>query len=217
MNTFIYALCDPDTKTVRYVGKSDNPQGRYYNHIKDKHRTHKVAWINKLKSQGKKPILTILEEIGHEYWEECEKKWISFYKSDPNIDLTNYAEGKISYEDFLKGYTQVREEKTVLSPLTPSDLADLFASIEIKDLRVDSILMNANTYSTLRKWGRDVLDIECEKENFEKGLMARIWGAYILITRNIPDGIVIATSTKEYGVCATLVVGQEKFYNLKGI
>jgi len=131
----------------------------------------------------------------------------------PHYDL---RKGKISYEDFLKGYSTVLEEKTVLCPLTPSDLADLFASIEIKDLRVDSILMNAYTYSNLRKWGRDVLDIECERENLEKGLMGRIWGAHILITRNIPDGVVIATPIKEHGICATLMVGQEEFYNLNG-
>lgn len=34
--TFIYALCDPDTDMVRYVGKSDNPKKRYQFHLYDK-------------------------------------------------------------------------------------------------------------------------------------------------------------------------------------
>jgi hypothetical protein len=41
--TFIYALCDPRTLEVRYVGKADNPYKRYCRHLIDKENTHKVT------------------------------------------------------------------------------------------------------------------------------------------------------------------------------
>ena len=40
--TFIYALYDPNTKMIRYIGKSNHPRIRYFHHIKDEHKTYKV-------------------------------------------------------------------------------------------------------------------------------------------------------------------------------
>jgi hypothetical protein len=123
----------------------------------------------------------------------------------------------LSWEDFLKGFNEKIEMKTVLRPLNVSDLADLFAIIEKKDFRVETILMNAVTYSDMRKWGRDTLDISTSKEELQKGLMARVWGAYVMVNRNIPDGVVLATSEEDKKVCCILHLGQESFYGLEGI
>jgi NUMOD3 motif len=93
--TFIYALCDPDTEMVRYVGKSDIPKTRYFHHLKDKHRTHKVNWINQLKTQGKLPLLKIIEEVNKDLWEQSEKKWVTYYRSLVGDKLTNIVDGGI--------------------------------------------------------------------------------------------------------------------------
>lgn len=93
--TFIYALCDPDTEIVRYVGKSNHPKDRYFRHLKDKQKTYKVNWINKLKSIGKLPVLKILEKINKNQWEEAEKKWIAYYRQIAGHKLTNIDEGGI--------------------------------------------------------------------------------------------------------------------------
>lgn len=50
--TFIYALSDPVTHLIRYVGKANNPQQRLYMHLREKSGTHKDRWLKKLQSQG---------------------------------------------------------------------------------------------------------------------------------------------------------------------
>lgn len=132
----------------------------------------------------------------------------------PHYDL---RKKKISFEEFMKSFTKVNEMKTVLSPLTLADLADLFAVVEHEELRVESVLMGPITFSDVRKWGRDSIDVETEKEELQKGLMASIWGAYIMVNKCIPEGIVIVTSEGDKKVCAKLELGQETFYNLEGI
>ena len=92
--TFIYALKDPRTNIVRYVGKANDPYKRYQNHInkcRDKN-THKRNWINNLKQEKLKPILEILEEVPVDKWKEFEKMYIKKYK-DAGCDLMNYTEG----------------------------------------------------------------------------------------------------------------------------
>ncbi len=93
--TFIYALCDPNTKMVRYIGKSNHPRIRYFHHLKDEHKTYKVNWIRKLKSSGKLPVLKIIEEIDKNLWEEAEKRWIAYYRLISGKRLTNHNEGGI--------------------------------------------------------------------------------------------------------------------------
>ena len=63
---FIYALLDPETKEIRYVGKTMHLVPRLKNHIKSskssKDKTHKENWILKVLSSGGIPILEILEK-----------------------------------------------------------------------------------------------------------------------------------------------------------
>ena len=90
MKVFIYALLDPSTKEVRYIGKSVNPKRRYYEHLtsKSKYNCHKNNWIKKLLSENIKPVLEIIEECNKENWCEREKHWIAQYDN-----LTNATEG----------------------------------------------------------------------------------------------------------------------------
>lgn len=91
-NTYIYALADPITFEVRYVGKANDPYKRYCKHLVDKSNTHKAKWIRKLLSQGLLPIRQILEECDECEWENKEKDWISFEKMIGN-NLTNGTDG----------------------------------------------------------------------------------------------------------------------------
>jgi hypothetical protein len=92
--TFIYALIDPDTGKVRYVGKSDNPKKRLDRHIAgyEPRPTHKSIWIRSLLSLQKKPRIIILEEVESDEWQTAERKWIKFYK-EQGVGLTNTADG----------------------------------------------------------------------------------------------------------------------------
>ncbi len=90
--TFIYALIDPNTQQIRYVGKSDNPRRRMQDHMDDKRKTHRASWLKSLRDKGQKPILMILEEVLFDIWQERERYWIAYYR-EQGIDLTNMADG----------------------------------------------------------------------------------------------------------------------------
>lgn len=90
--TFIYALVDPNTQQIRYIGKSDNPRRRMQDHMDDKRKTHRASWLKSLRDKGQKPILMIIEEVPFDIWQERERYWIAFYR-EQGLDLTNMADG----------------------------------------------------------------------------------------------------------------------------
>lgn len=55
--------------------------------IKNKNKTYKEAWITKLYSLGKRPIIQLIEEVPFEIWEEKEIYWISQFKNLTNLCL----------------------------------------------------------------------------------------------------------------------------------
>lgn len=94
MNTFIYILKCPITDEVRYVGKTNNPNERYKNHLNKLHGegTHKRNWINSLRNKGLKPIFEIIDVVDIEEWKEKEKYYIKYYR-DAGCNLVNYTDG----------------------------------------------------------------------------------------------------------------------------
>lgn len=92
MKTFIYELIDPRTDEPKYIGKSNNPQNRYKEHLKDKKQTYKANWIKGLKEHGLKPRLNIIEEVEFNKWEFWEQFYIDLYRSW-GFKLTNLEKG----------------------------------------------------------------------------------------------------------------------------
>jgi len=78
----------------------------------------------------------------------------------------------------------------VVAPITGAVLADAFSLIERHDLRVARVFMNARDYADLRKFGRDILDIESQAALLKTGLMGTLWGAQIIVSRLVPVGTV---------------------------
>lgn len=89
----------------------------------------------------------------------------------------------------------------VIAPISPSVLAEAFSEIEQNDLQVSRMFFNAKDYSDVRKFGRDILDIESQAVLLKTGLMAQLWGAQIMISRLVPQGFV-------YIVCEPLYLGR---------
>jgi len=85
----------------------------------------------------------------------------------------------------------------VVAPISAAVLGDAFASIERHDLRVNRIFMNAIDYADLRKFGRDILDIESQAVLLKSGIMANLWGAQIITSRQVPAGIVYIVTEPE--------------------
>lgn len=90
---YIYALADPITKEIRYIGKSIRVKGRYKDHLNDNSRTHKVNWIKSLLKKELKPLLIILEELQDmDDWQQKECFWIKVAK-DKKWNLVNSTDG----------------------------------------------------------------------------------------------------------------------------
>lgn len=104
----------------------------------------------------------------------------------------------VSGFDTIPGGTN--PDLAVVAPLSPSVLADAFAEIERHDLRVARIYMNAVDYADVRKFGRDILDIESQATLLKTGLQATLWGAQIITSRLVPVGFVyICTEPENFG------------------
>jgi len=103
--TSIYALCDPRTGAVRYVGKANNPAYRFRQHVAKigncnagKHR-----WVDELAGAGLRPTLTILEAVGGDAWQAREKFWIAHYQEFGQADLNVEEGGKASAPSVWRG------------------------------------------------------------------------------------------------------------------
>lgn len=91
----IYALCDPDTGDVRYIGKSNNPKRRYSQHLSFNRGYPVSEWIQNLKKKSKKPVMKILASaIGGEAWKDLEPLLIKQYIEDGAM-LLNVSSGGI--------------------------------------------------------------------------------------------------------------------------
>lgn len=78
----------------------------------------------------------------------------------------------------------------VAAPLNGAVLADAWSLIERHDLRVARVFMNARDYADIRKFGRDILDIESQATLLKTGLQATLWGAQVITSRLVPAGTV---------------------------
>ncbi len=78
----------------------------------------------------------------------------------------------------------------VVAPLNGAVLADAYSLIERHDLRVARVFMNARDYADIRKFGRDILDIESQAALLKTGLQATLWGAQLITSRLVPVGTV---------------------------
>lgn len=101
----------------------------------------------------------------------------------------------VSGFDTLSGQTNA--DVAVVAPISPSVLADAFAEVERHDLRVARIYMNAVDYADIRKFGRDILDIESQATLLKTGLQATLWGAQIITSRLVPAGFVYVCAESE--------------------
>jgi hypothetical protein len=84
---YIYALIDPRTGTVGYVGASLDPITRFAAHCAEpgghtpsrKHRRHQ--WLFDLRAAGVTPTLAVLDAVSPELAEATERAWIAHFRS----------------------------------------------------------------------------------------------------------------------------------------
>jgi hypothetical protein len=132
---FIYALIDPDTKQVRYIGKTINPKDRPSQHIRDPKRTYKRNWLMTVLKRGKKPEFTILEEVDEREWQIAEKRWISLYR--PQGNLTNMTEGGLGGGSGKRNLTEEGRER--LRQSSRSRMLKLISEQEAEKRKLESM------------------------------------------------------------------------------
>lgn len=106
---FIYALCEPGTRTIRYIGKTGNLKNRLKSHlanVKNKvDACHRADWIRSLLKRGLKPGIEIIDEVPESEWPSWEAAYIQFFK-ELGADLTNSTDG-----GECGSYTEAAREK----------------------------------------------------------------------------------------------------------
>ena len=78
----VYALVDPRDRKPRYIGRTRDPQARYYSHVslcnpaRRPDNERKDAWIRELAAAGMRPELIVLETCRLRDAPRVERKWI---------------------------------------------------------------------------------------------------------------------------------------------
>jgi hypothetical protein len=98
--------------------------------------------------------------------------------------------------DSLPGQTNA--DIPVIAPISGAVLADAFSLVERHDLRVARVYMNARDFADIRKFGRDILDIESQASLLKTGLMGVLYGAQIVVSRLVPVGTVYVCCEPEH-------------------
>lgn len=114
---YIYALLDPISNKIRYIGcTSQDVNVRLKQHLKDRRKSHKVNWINKLKKKNLIPKIYIIEKVSKSNMFDREVFWINFYRSKTKLtNATNGGEGVV-------GYIFSKKQKTIISRNTKKAL-----------------------------------------------------------------------------------------------
>lgn len=114
----IYALCEPDTCEIRYVGKAKNAQRRFHNHLyaSEASSLPSQKWVVALRKMGREPLMFILE--WSKDWEEAERRWISIFRED-GARLLNIAPGGPSgWTDEDRKFGDYKKYKSVIMTLS---------------------------------------------------------------------------------------------------
>lgn len=120
VKTLIYVLRDPETKVIRYVGKTVHSlHRRLTQHLYDartkEKRNHRLNWIKKIVNEGQLPIIEEIDKCKWNESQEREQYWIKFYrKNGANlINETDGGEGNLNYhksEEIIKRCKQAQRK-----------------------------------------------------------------------------------------------------------
>lgn len=84
----IYALVDPRTEQVRYIGRTMYPEQRFAQHVSGYTKPTKV-WVSELKTAGLEPRMVILETTNELEASAVERKTIHRYRKELGTLLLN--------------------------------------------------------------------------------------------------------------------------------
>jgi hypothetical protein len=88
----IYGLVDPETREVRYVGKTTDLRRRLYDHLRATDESYRGRWIRSLLAKGVTPATVILADVPDDDWQQAERDWIAHFETG-GARLTNGSDG----------------------------------------------------------------------------------------------------------------------------
>jgi GIY-YIG catalytic domain len=99
--SYIYALIDPRTDEIRYIGKANDPKKRLVSHLRDanRRRTPVYSWILSLRKLNLVPEIRVLRLTTD--WKTAEREEITKARAT-GIRLLNLADGGDQPECSLK-------------------------------------------------------------------------------------------------------------------
>jgi predicted DNA-binding protein YlxM (UPF0122 family) len=77
--TYIYTISD-NFGNIRYIGKSNNPRRRLYQHLNEKSNIHKYNWLRSIIKNNYFPKIEVLDEVPINEWEYWEMFYIEQFK-----------------------------------------------------------------------------------------------------------------------------------------
>lgn len=98
----IYALGDPRSGSIKYVGKSFDPYVRWLQHMEPSHSndgTPKSIWVNALLALGLEPDLIELETVPESQWGEAERRWVTKLRAEGHNLLNGTRGGPGGYAE----------------------------------------------------------------------------------------------------------------------
>ena len=139
--TNIYVILDPDRKFHAYIGKADNPEQRFKQHIKDARDCSKLfvhQWIRILWSIGKQPTMVVQHwDVPEDKWSKLEKQTIKLYKvfGWKLKNLNDGGKGNLGYK-FSEEY---KKEKSELMKMTGKTAGENSARSKLTEKQVKEI------------------------------------------------------------------------------
>lgn len=128
----IYGLIDPNTKELRYVGRSSAGFNRPRHHLMpstlQKEKGHRSSWIKSL--QGKRPEIVAIQTFDSPMClNEAEVYWISYFRS-VGCRLTNHTDGGEGIVGFKHSdLTRQKMSRSRMGHPTSQDTRDKLALI----------------------------------------------------------------------------------------
>jgi len=187
MKYIIYALTDPETKEIRYIGMSSCGLVRPKEHIKAKNlktKSHKVNWIKTLLAKGLIYEISVLEVLQTpEGLSEREQFWIAHYRAQGSnlTNLTNGGEGSPGYRFSKESKRKMSETRLLLLQSNPGLTERIADSCRKKPFLIDGIQyqncsdcksdkpLETSFYKNRKRWnGYDSMCKECGNIRLKK-------------------------------------------------
>ncbi len=139
----IYTLSDPQTNTIRYVGKTSSTlESRLSGHItlakKGLTKYHSSRWIKSLLLKGLIPKIELIEEVEDSQWEVLEIYWIEQFRQW-GFKLTNIQKGGTITSTITPKSSSYLEFKRLENRVTIEVVHNIGAKLKFNSIQEASI------------------------------------------------------------------------------